>query len=105
MMIFNDLSYPVGAQKTLLRALLRGNKLQMELSTNGFSCEGPWGFSIRNVKNGIQTLQHPDTETQTTTEINTRWSCTKKDNVMTIKLRVPGSYADSTEENSVQKRT
>lgn len=29
----------------------------------------------------------------------------QKDNAMTMKLRVPGSYADSTEENSVQKRT
>lgn len=29
----------------------------------------------------------------------------QKDNAMTMKLRVPGSCVDSTEENSVQERT
>lgn len=32
---------------------------------------------------------------QTTAEINTKWSCTQKDNVMTINLRISGNYSDS----------
>lgn len=41
---------PLGVKKHCRGAMPRGNKLQMQLSTNGFSFEDPWGFSIRNLK-------------------------------------------------------
>lgn len=67
---------PQETQKHYWGAMPRGNKLQMELSTNGFLCEGHWVFKL-----GILKMRSRDCNIlilrQTTAEINMRWSCTK----------------------------